>query len=221
MSDLATTSSFYPPDQKELGLGVCHILSQAGGQLTLERVEEVLADILQIPNDARNQVRAGYHLRGTEWQYYVAWACTNLRNHGFLARNSRETRGMCTLSDHGFELGRFASAIYTGDNPALPDWVGAYLEPLFKRTTRFLAGTKQRRPPDYELCRWVRYCYLLQRADLGVKVFSLILPDHVEPSLYQQAERQARIMRLRLEDHPDGRQPAPDDASKREGGRGH
>jgi DNA-directed RNA polymerase sigma subunit (sigma70/sigma32) len=65
---------------------------------------------------------------------------------------------------------------------------------------RLLEGGKARKPPDYEMCRWVGYCYLLNRPVLGVALFNLILPDHVVPSLYKQSERQARIMKLRLDE---------------------
>src|SRR5208337_1806986 len=79
----------------------------------------------------------------------------------------------------------------------LPAWVAAFLRPLFTRMKRFLEGGKGK-PPDYERCRWVRYCYLLGRSELGAVLFSSILSDHVEPKLYQQTERLARILKLRL-----------------------
>jgi len=68
-----------------------------------------------------------------------------------------------------------------------------------------LKGTEHRKPPDYELCRWVRYCYLLNRREVGIAVFNLILADNVGPALYREADRQARILKLRLRE-PDSQE---------------
>jgi hypothetical protein len=199
MIEPATMTEFYAPGTKELGLGIAFVLAREGGQLTAERMAEVLGDFLQIPEEPRGR-RHGRHPSYTEWTYALAWASTNLRTNQFMARNDSNNRGMCVLTEHGLELGRWAERIYGGENPELPDWVAAFLNPLFTRMARFLQGGKSRKPPDYELCRWVRYCYLLNRPATGVALFNLILEEQVEPSLFKQAERQARILKLRLEE---------------------
>jgi hypothetical protein len=195
-SEGAQEGGFYAPDVKELGFGVCYVLGREGGQLSAQRLAEVLGDFLKIPESARSQPHA-YHPSHTRWTYHLAWVCTSLRKKGFMAHNAPETRGMCILTEHGHELGRWAAQFYGGEDPELPRWVAMFLQPIIKRTKLFLSGGKRRKPPDYELCRWVRYCYLLNRADLGVPVFNRILSDHVDPSSYRQAETQARILKLR------------------------
>jgi hypothetical protein len=190
-------AGFYTPDVKEQGLAVCHVLAQAGGQLTSARLAEVLGDFLQIPEGIRNRPH-GRHPSHTLWSYHLAWVCTGLRKQGFMARNRPETRGMCLLTGHGHELGRWAAQIYEGDSTGAPDWVTTFLQPVLSRMSDLLKGTEHCKPPDYELCRWVRYCYLLNRPELGIAVYNLILADNVSPALYKQTERQARILKLRL-----------------------
>jgi hypothetical protein len=199
MNATAGQAVFYAPDVKELGLGLCYVLGREGGQLTFHRVAEVLGDFLQIPEPARNQPHAR-HPSHSEWTYILAWACSTLRRSGFMVRNGADSRGMCVLTPHGHKLGRWAERFYAGDNPEQPRWVAAFLRPVLTRMRRLLEGGKARKPPDYEICRWVRCCYLLNRPRSAVALFNIILPDHVAPSLYRQAERQARIMKLRLED---------------------
>jgi hypothetical protein len=190
---------FYAQDVKEVALGVCYVLGRAGGQLSAERLAEVLGDVLTIPENVRSQPHPR-HVSHTRWTYLLAWVCTNLRRNGFMAQNVSQTRGMCTLTNHGHELGRWAARFYGGEDPELPEWVAVFLRPIVKRMTLFLSGGKRRKPPDYELCRWVRYSYLLKRPDLGVPVFSRILSDRVDPALYKQAEKYARILKLRSQE---------------------
>jgi hypothetical protein len=199
MMDTATKTHFYAPDRKELGSDTAFVLAREGGQLTSERLVEVLGDFLQIPEKPRAQ-RHTRHPSHTEWTYHLAWASTFLRRKGFMARNDSSNRGMCILTDHGRELGHWAERIYDGDNPQLPDWVTAFLNPLFSWMRRLLQGGKRRKLPDYELCRWVRYCYLLDCPESGVAFFSLILLEHVDEPLFKQAERQSRILKLRMQE---------------------
>jgi hypothetical protein len=211
MSAAAGQDGFYAPDAKELGLGICHVLEQAGGQLTFARMAEVVGDFLQVPEEVRGQPRPDQP-GASQWTYYLRWACSELRGNGFMARTEPGTLGMCALTEPGWELGRWAGRIYDGENPDLPDWVSIFLQPMFTRMRWLLEGGKRRKPPDYELCRWVRYCYLLNRAKLGMAVFNLILADHVAPALFKQAERQARVLKLRRQEQ-EGKsdQIVPDD----------
>lgn len=202
MNEVVAQADFYAPDTKELALGICYVLAREGGMLTADRVAEVLGDFLQIPEEARNQ-RHARHPSHTKWTYFLAWASTTLRDHGFMLRNDADTRGTCRLTQHGLELGRWAERVYAGENPELPGWVAAFVQPLFTRMKSLLEGGKRRRPPDYEICRWVRYCYLLNQPRLGVSLFNLILADHVDAALFKQAERQARILKLRIEEKGD------------------
>jgi len=204
MRELSAKADFYPPDMKELGLAMCCILEQEGGCLTLQRVAEVLGDFLQIPEGILAIPHPHPNWDTTKWAYHLAWVCTDLRKHGFMVRNDSSTCGMCALTEHGHKLGQWAIQIYHGENPELPEWVVAFVQPVFKRMRRLLGGREHRRPPDYELCRWVRYCYLLNDPALGAGLFSLILADHVDPLLYRQAERQARILKLRTEEGAGG-----------------
>lgn len=199
MNDSVNTGRFYAPDLKELGLGISYVLEEAGGVLSFERVAEVLGDSLQIPAEARNQAHAR-HPSHTEWTYYLAWTCSDLRGKGFMQRNKGVDQGMCALTEAGHELGRWAKRIYLGQNSDLPEWVRAFLRPMRSRMKRLLNSRHARKPPDYELCRWVRYCYLLNWPRLGTGVSNLILKENVDEQLWRQAERQANVMRLRLEE---------------------
>lgn len=186
---------FYPPSSRELGFGACCILEKQGGRLSFERTAEVLGDFLEIPEHPRSQMRADTP-EHTEFSYCLAWACSGLRTKGFMARNQSGTWGECILTEAGHQLGQWAQRVYDGENVDLPDWVVAFLRPTVNRMLNLLKGGKRRKPPDYELCRWVRYCYLLDKSALGVAIFNLILADHVDARVYRQAERQARILRL-------------------------
>lgn len=215
MNKTDKSSGFYQPDTKEIALAICFVLEQAGGCLSHARVVELVGEQFQIPESQWQLPRWNASSHETVGAYFTGWSTTWLRNEGFVARNNSQTRGMCILTDHGRELGRWAMRIYAGENPVLPDWVEAFLEPVRTRIKNLLTGGKRRRPPDYEICRWVRYCYLLNWPEQGVALFSRVLADHVEESFYRQTERQARIMRGRLEEQPPRADAAPADAEMR------
>lgn len=99
MNEKAQQVPFFRPSVKELGLGICCVLHEAGGQLSSERVAEVLGDKLGIPEETRNQPLVA-HPQYTEWTYCVAWTCSDLRQDEFLTRNDRHSRGMCILTEH-------------------------------------------------------------------------------------------------------------------------
>ncbi len=86
MNELSTQSDFYPPDVKELGLGMCCVLEQEGGCLTLQRVADVLGDFLQIPESILAISHPHPNWDTTKWGYHLAWVCTDLRKHGFMVR---------------------------------------------------------------------------------------------------------------------------------------
>lgn len=195
MTEPMNDNPFYPPNGRELGLAGCCVLERAGGRLSSDRTVEVLCDFLEIPEGIGNAVRPETP-QYTQLSYYFAWSCSELRKKGFMARNQGDTWGECILTEAGHELGRWARRIYDGERPEIPDWVGAFLRPTFGRMRNLLKGGKRAKPPDYELCRWVRYCYLLNEPALGAAIFNLILPEHVESRLFKQAERQARILKL-------------------------
>jgi hypothetical protein len=195
----ARIDRFYAPDVKELGLGLCYMLEEAGGVLSFERVAEVLGDFLQIPAEVRGQPHTG-HPSHTEWTYHLAWTSSDLRQKGFMTRNSASDRGMCALTEAGHELGRWAKRIYSGQNPDLPDWVRALLRPMKIRMKRLVRNQQSRKPPDYELCRWVKYCYLMNWPKLGISIFSLLLKDNVDEQIWRQAERQANVLKIHVQD---------------------
>ena len=199
MGNAVPRTDFYPPDRKELGLGICYVVAQNGGCLSFLRTCEILKDVLHIPRSSGNK-RSPSSASHTEWSYAVSWTCTQMRRLGFMDHNSHSNRSMCVLTKHGKELGEWAARIFAGDDAQLPDWVAAFLQPLFKRMQSLLAGGKKRKPPDYELCRWVHYCYLCNKPTIGVALFDLVLADSVDARFFALVERQARIMRIGLEE---------------------
>ena len=132
MSDATSNNAFYRPQVRELGFASCYVLEKAGGQLSFDRTAEVVGDFLEIPEEERNQIREETP-QYTEFTYCLAWACSELRSKGFMARNQSGTWGECILTEAGHELGRWACRLYDGENPDLPDWAQAFLRPTFSR----------------------------------------------------------------------------------------
>lgn len=193
------TAGYFRPSYRELAFGVCCVLEQVGGRLTFERTAEVVGDFLKIPEDVRS-LPCPRSPRETDWNHCMAVACRILRNKGFMAKNDVFNWGDCILTDAGRELGQWAKQLYNGEVIEMPNWVEVFLRPTFNQMKRLLRGGHKRKIPDYELCRWVWYCYLLDRPKIGTEIFNLILADHVDPQLYREAERQARVLKLHLQE---------------------
>jgi len=174
---------------------LAYVLYRAGGQLSLARAVELLAEYFGISDDL-----LGCHATtgAPVWTNFVQWTRQGLNADGFLAPVCVSGWGNWLLSEEGKELGKWAASFYDDHRVDLPAWVADYLSPVKKRIRGFLRGGGVAKPTDAELCRWIDLCYRMEMWSEGVEVFHRVLKDNVPNGLYETAARQARICELRL-----------------------
>lgn len=62
---------------------------------------------------------------------------------------------------------------------------------------RFLAGQLDRRPNDWELSEWLRFCYHREAYAEAVALFQHIQPDRVEPEQYKELKKIVTVCRMK------------------------
>jgi len=62
---------------------------------------------------------------------------------------------------------------------------------------RFLAGDLDRRPNDWELSEWLRFCYRREAYTEAVALFQHIQPDQVEPERYKELKKIVAVCRMK------------------------
>jgi len=65
---------------------------------------------------------------------------------------------------------------------------------------RFLKGDLDRRPNDWELSEWLRFCYRREAYAQAVALFQHIQPDQVEPERYKEIKKIVAVCRMKV--HP-------------------
>lgn len=64
---------------------------------------------------------------------------------------------------------------------------------------RFLAGQLDRRPNDWELSEWLRFCYHREAYAEAVALFQHIQPDRVEPEQYKELKKIVTVCRMKAQ----------------------
>ncbi len=70
-------------------------------------------------------------------------------------------------------------------------------EAHLRTVRRYLAGQLDRRPNDWELAEWLRFCYRREAYAEAVNLFPHIHPDHIEPARYAELKKVVAVCRLR------------------------
>jgi DNA modification methylase len=65
---------------------------------------------------------------------------------------------------------------------------------------RFLAGDLDRRPHDWELSEWLRFCYRREAYAEAVALFQHIQPDQVEPERYRELKKIVAVCRMKAQE---------------------
>ena len=65
---------------------------------------------------------------------------------------------------------------------------------------RFLADDLDRRPNDWELSEWLRFCYRREAYAEAVALFQHIQPDQVEPERYKELKKIVAVCRMKAQD---------------------
>jgi hypothetical protein len=63
---------------------------------------------------------------------------------------------------------------------------------------RFLSGNLDRRPNDWELSEWMRFCYRREAYTEAVALFQHIQPDQVEPERYKELKKIVAVGRMKM-----------------------
>ena len=64
---------------------------------------------------------------------------------------------------------------------------------------RFLADDLDRRPNDWELSEWLRFCYRREAYTEAVALFQHIQPDQVEPERYKELKKIVAVCRMKAQ----------------------
>ena len=64
---------------------------------------------------------------------------------------------------------------------------------------RFLAGDLDRRPNDWELSEWLRFCYHREAYVEAVALFQHIQPDRVESERYRELRKIVAVCRMKVQ----------------------
>jgi hypothetical protein len=64
---------------------------------------------------------------------------------------------------------------------------------------RFLADDLDRRPSDWELSEWLRFCYRREAYAEAVALFQHIQPDQVEPERYKELKKVVAVCRMKAQ----------------------
>jgi DNA modification methylase len=64
---------------------------------------------------------------------------------------------------------------------------------------RFLAGDLDRRPSDWELSEWLRFCYRREAYAEAVALFPHIQPDQAEPERYKELKKIVAVCRMKTQ----------------------
>lgn len=67
---------------------------------------------------------------------------------------------------------------------------------------RFLAGNLDRRPNDWELSEWLRFCYRREAYAEAVALFQYIQPDRVEAEQYKELTKIVAVCRMKVQARP-------------------
>lgn len=133
--------NYYEPDTKEIGFRMAYVLYEAGGQLGVQRLADVLADHFQISvlweYDDTNEI-----LLIEKWNRAIRRAVLKMSEWGFVKRTTPTGEGYPILTKSGQELGSWAHKFYEQEDIDLPEWTKRLLRPLEKRIDRFLKGGK-------------------------------------------------------------------------------
>lgn len=70
-------------------------------------------------------------------------------------------------------------------------------EAHLRTVRRYLAGQLDRRPNDWELSEWLRFCYRREAYAEAVALFPHFHPDHLEPERYAELKKIVAVCRLR------------------------
>jgi len=202
-SEAIASQHYYEPDTKEIGFKMAYVLHEAGGQLTTQRLVDILADHFQISvlweyDDSRESILY------QKWHRAVRHSIHKMKTWGFIERAKTGGDSYPVLTKSGHQLGDWARRFYNQEDIDLPDWVRKFLSPLQKRIGRFLKGISSgSKPNGIELCRWVDFCYRSKQYDKTSGLFCAVLKDRVPEDIYIKAERQARIGQIKLAEEED------------------
>lgn len=71
-------------------------------------------------------------------------------------------------------------------------------EAHLRTVRRFLDGQLDRRPNDWELAEWLRFCYKREAFAEAVALFPHISPEQVEPARYAELKKIVAVCRMRV-----------------------
>ena len=72
-------------------------------------------------------------------------------------------------------------------------------EAHLRMVRRFLDGELDRRPNDWELAEWLRFCYRREAYAEAVQLFQHIHPEHVEPERYAELKKIVAVCRMKAQ----------------------